>query len=75
MWIKGEYEGYKYSAKVFQEPSEYGIILTDEENEGKISKLEVRKNGKVICCYDREWLRLPTEKHMDSVSEIIRKYN
>ena len=41
-------EKYKYWAKVYDEGSElYGI------NEGRISKLEIRKDGKCLYNYDR----------------------
>lgn len=47
LYIKGTV--LKYSAKVYDEGSEFGI------NEGRISKLEVRQDGKIILNYDRGW--------------------
>lgn len=46
-WIEGEFEGCYFQAKVFDNPSDYGI-----EN-GSVSKLMVKKNNKVIFNYDR----------------------
>lgn len=75
MWITGNYKGYEYQAKVYPEPSEYGIDF-GEEDDGRISKLDVSKNGRVVCCYDRGWVKLPIEDNdLDAVSEIIRKHN
>jgi len=54
MWKKGTIsipetgEIYNYCAKVYDLPSEvYGI------NEGRISKLEIRKDGRILYNYDR----------------------
>lgn len=43
----GKYTAVRYCAKVFDEGSIYGI------NEGRISKLELRQNGKIVYNYDR----------------------
>lgn len=75
MNITGNYKGYKYTAKVFSEPSDYGIDF-GEEGDGRISKLGVTKDGETICCYDRGWVKLPVEEDdLEAVSEIIRMYN
>ena len=47
MWSKGEISGYKYEVKHYSEGSQYGI------EEGKISKLSIRKNGEWVYNYDR----------------------
>ena len=53
MWRKGTLVIKKqlltYCAKVYDEGSEYGI------NEGRISKLEVRQDNKLLLNYDRGW--------------------
>ncbi len=49
MYISGTVEGYTYSAKVFDKASSMGI------NEGRISKLTIKKDSKIICHYDRGW--------------------
>ena len=51
-----------YWAKVYEEGSEYGI------NEGRISKLEVKVDGKTIIRYDRGWDIEPEED--DEVAKI-----
>lgn len=75
MLIRGNYKGYKYEAKVYPEPSDYGIDL-GKEGDGRISKLEVRKNGKVVARYDRGWDIIPIEDNdLDAVGVIIDKHN
>jgi len=44
---KGGYTSVKYYAKVYDEPSEFGI------EEGRISKLSLTQNGKIVYNYDR----------------------
>ena len=45
----------KYQVKAFDKGSEYGI------NGGKISKLWIRLDGKIIASYDRGWDIKPNE--------------
>lgn len=44
---EGSYTAVKYCAKIYDEPSKYGI------EEGRISKLELRQGGKIVYNYDR----------------------
>lgn len=46
-WFRGEYKGHLFFAKVFDAPSEYGI------DGGRVSKLTVYANDKIIYNYDR----------------------
>ena len=60
-WIKGEVNKgeAKFSAKVFDDGSEYGI------REGRVSKLNIQQNGKFVVNYDRGWdikPQTPSEK-------------
>lgn len=51
-WTKGRLKShseYSFSAKVFQQPSRFGI------DGGPISKLEVRKDGERVANFDRGW--------------------
>jgi hypothetical protein len=48
MWKTGYHEGYKYAMKHFDEPSQFGI-----GGWGRISKLEISKDGKWLFNYDR----------------------
>jgi len=47
MWTKGTLNGYDYCIKHYEESSHYGI------DEGRISKMSIRKNGKELYNYDR----------------------
>ena len=46
-----------YIAKVYDEPSEYGI------NEGRISKLQIKIDGVAVAEYDRGWDLEPEESN------------
>ena len=70
MWTKGTINGYDYCIKHFEEGSEYGI------NGGRISKLDIRKDGKIYANYDRGWDIKPTDKEVIAVfKEILNQYN
>ena len=43
---KGGFVSIRYCAKVYDEPSNFGI------NEGRISKLELKQNGRIVICYN-----------------------
>jgi hypothetical protein len=47
MWKDGRIDGFTYQAKCYETGSQYGI------GEGCISKLEIRKDGKILYNYDR----------------------
>lgn len=53
VWVQGGLQAdgfkYRYEAKVFDEPSEYGI------EGGRISALVVREGRRELACYDRGW--------------------
>lgn len=59
MWREGKFEIdrvlLEYSAKVYGEPSKYGI------NGGRTSKLEIKRcdNNETIVFYDRCWVVKP----------------
>ena len=59
MWKRGtlRHEGriYKYWMKVYPEGSIYGI------NEGRISKLCMKRDGLEVCNYDRGWNIYPID--------------
>lgn len=69
MWeqdtLRVEDQVVSYSMKVFEEPSEYGI------NKGRISKLTLKNNNKVIANYDRGWDIMPTGKLANEALEMI----
>lgn len=47
LWITGKYKSYRFEAKVYDQPSDYGI------NGGRISKLLVNDGTRTIFNYDR----------------------
>lgn len=44
-WVSGSLDGYTFEAKVFDEPSIYGIPTPRFEDGGNVSKLSVRDDG------------------------------
>ena len=54
-----EYIAVRYTLKVYDEPSKFGI------NHGKISKLQLKQNGKIVANYDRGWDIHPTTKEAE----------
>ena len=70
MWTKGTIDGFTYCVKHFDEGSEFGI------NEGRISKLELRKDGRIVANYDRGWDIKPTSKEANAAyAKILKQYN
>jgi len=71
MWSNGIIDGYEFLVKHFENGSEYGI-----DNEGRISKLEIRKDGILLVNYDRGWDKKPKDAAVNAVFEIIlKRYN
>ena len=65
MWINGVIGSFYFEAKVFDEPSRFGI------SNGRISKLVIRDENRKICCqYDRGWVEKPSD---DAVKEAVLK--
>lgn len=46
-WASGKIGGFAFEAKIYDEPSEYGI------NNGRISKLLLKQDGKEVFSFDR----------------------
>lgn len=63
----GQYKFCRYWAKCFEEPSEYGI------KGGRISKLQIRIDDRVICNYDRGWDIEPTCEEAEIAFAILTK--
>ena len=62
----GKYTAVHYWVKYYEEPSEeFGI------NGGKISKLTLKVDGKIICNYDRGWDTKPTCKEAELTLAIL----
>lgn len=68
-WKIWKEDGCDINMLAFKEPSQYGI------DGGRISKLWIRKNGKVLCNYDRGWDVNPDKSVKDLYDKIIRTYN
>ena len=51
-WIQGVSGKYSVSAKVFPEPSGYGI--QNDVADGHISKIEIKEDGDRVFSYDRQ---------------------
>lgn len=61
---------YIYFIKHFNEGSRFGI------NEGKISKLEIKRNNTMVVLYDRGWIIRPITKVETAIyNMIIELYN
>lgn len=70
MWTNGTINGYTYCVKHFEEGSEYGI------GGGRVSKLDIRKDGKILVNYDRGWDVRPKDAKVKAVYEqILEMYN
>jgi predicted nucleotidyltransferase len=69
MWKEGSIKVHEsvfhYWIKVFEENSEFGI------EGGMISKLMLKRDGKVVCNYDRGWDMKPTDPDTQLAYEII----
>ena len=73
LWKKGQMaittefgeELYVWEAKVYDEGSKYGI------NGGRVSKLQVRRDGVVVCNYDRGWDIKPESYAVETVLNYI----
>ncbi len=70
MWKNGRIDNCEYWFKSYNAPSIYGI------DEGRISKLAVKRDGHVIMNYDRGWdLEPQTDEDRAILDMISNKYN
>ena len=72
MWKHGEYNGFSWCIKVFDEGSRFGI------NNGKISKLWIQKkqNKEEVANYDRGWDIEATCKEAEmALCILLNNYN
>ena len=74
MWREGTLEigssVFRYCIKVYGEGSEYGI------DEGRISKLMLKRDGRIVCNYDRGWDIRPRDTDTRQALESLKKtYN
>jgi len=68
-WVTGTFKGLKVQAKVYSEPSKYGIA------KGRVSKLVVYNpdGGKEYLSYDRGWDIRPQTKPAKEILTIIKR--
>ena len=73
MWAEGTIliggKGYRYWVKHYARRSQYGI------NGGKISKLMLKRNGKIVCNYDRGWDVKPADPDTELAVELLLHSN
>lgn len=74
MWREGTLEigasVFTYCIKVYGEGSDYGI------DEGKISKLMLKRDGRVVCNYDRGWdIRPRDPETKQALASLKKTYN
>ena len=71
MWHEGSLKVkdsiFHYWVKSFDEGSVFGI------EEGRISKLMLKRNGKVVCNYDRGWDIEPVDEETQIALAILMK--
>ena len=61
---------FKFWVKHYDEGSQYGI------DEGRISKVTLKRNGETACNYDRGWDVLPVDEDTETALEILKlEYN
>lgn len=65
----GKYTAVHYTAKVYDEPSDFGI------NGGRISKLTLKQDGKFVYNYDRGLdLDCQTEEAEVALAILLKEY-
>lgn len=68
--LKVKNTSFRYWAKVYDQGSEYGIYG------GRVSKLMIKQNDKIVCNYDRGWDVEPTDATAQLALEILlHEYN
>lgn len=73
MWKEGALKVYDsifhYWMKVYEGPSEFGI------HGGKVSKLMLKRGGKIVCNYDRGWDVKPADPDTELAVELLLHSN
>lgn len=74
MWKEGtigiNQKGYRFWVKHFEEGSHWGI------DGGRISKLMIKREGEIVCNYDRGWDVKPVDEDTEMALAILMKdYN
>jgi len=74
MWKQGSIKvggsTISYWIKSFEEESQFGI------DKGRISKLMLKRDGKIIANYDRGWDVMPVDSEAETALEaLMKEYN
>lgn len=74
MWKQGSIKigssTISYWVKSFEEGSQFGI------DKGRISKLMLKRDGRVIANYDRGWDIMPIDSEAEAaLAELMKKFN
>jgi len=69
MWTNGKIGEYTFYIKHYEEGSEYGI------NNGRISKLEIRKGREILANYDRGWDKKVAKEAIEVFKALLKQYN
>lgn len=68
-WVEGSYNGYKFEALVFTERSSYGI------DDGKVSKLEIKRAGETVAYYDCGWdVKPKSERVLNKIVAALESF-
>jgi len=69
MWIEGTVgvhgDIFHYWIKYYKKPSIFGI------DGGKVSKLTLKRNGEIVCNYDRGWDIRAVDENTEIALQII----
>ena len=70
-WVEGKATGgITFSAKMFDDGSQYGV------NNGRVSKLDIRKDGRIIVNFDRGWdVKPQTAEHKAVYKSVMAALN
>ena len=68
-WTRGSILGFTFSIKHYERGSEHGI------DGGRVSKLEIRKDNRILVNYDRGWDIEPTDETREAYNLILEKFN
>jgi hypothetical protein len=74
MWKQGSIKvgssTISYWVKSFEEGSQFGI------DKGRISKLMLKRDGRVIANYDRGWDIMPIDSEAEAaLADLMKKFN
>ena len=69
-WTQGTTtDGHTFYVKHYDNGSPFGI------DEGRVSKLEIRKDGRIVTNYDRGWDIEPADATKAAYTEILAAFN